>query len=61
MDAQLSPDQAIRLIALASMLKEGDVAFRGYEEEDELEAAALVRDIGEEIALQVNNLIEDME
>jgi hypothetical protein len=39
-------------MALAVALREGDLCFRGHEEEDEQSATDLIRDVGEEIALQ---------
>jgi hypothetical protein len=49
----LSPSQGIQLLALADLLKRGEIAFRADEERDEQHAAALIADVAQEIALQV--------
>jgi len=48
----LSPDQAVRFLALADAVKNGDLTIRGHEEEDEQAALSLIADIGQELALQ---------
>jgi hypothetical protein len=50
---EISPSQGFQIMALAEMLKNGDVSFRGDEQEDEQSAAALIADVAQEIALQV--------
>lgn len=52
-DVVLSPSQGVRLMALCAMLNDGDLSFRGHEAEDEDAAAGVLRDIGQEIALQL--------
>lgn len=52
-DVLLSPSQATRLMAVCVMLKDGDLAFRGDESEEEDQATSVLKDIGEEIALQL--------
>jgi len=49
----LSPSQAHQLMALAVLIREGDLAFRGYEQEDEENATSLIADVAQELALQV--------
>lgn len=49
----ISPSQGVQFLGLALMLKEGDLSFRGHEQEDEESAANLIADIAQEIALQV--------
>jgi hypothetical protein len=51
-DYNLSPDQAVRLLALANAIRSGDLTVRGHEEGDEKAAIALLADVGEELALQ---------
>lgn len=52
-EIKLSPSQGIKLLSLCAMLKDGDISFRGHEQEDEDNATAAMRDIGQEIALQI--------
>jgi hypothetical protein len=56
---EISPSQAIQFMALAQLLRQGDLAIRG-EEDEEVEAAyALIADVAQEIALQVPQHIEE--
>jgi len=50
---ELSPSQAVQLMSLAQLLRDGDLAIRGDEDEDVTAAYALIADVAEEIALQV--------
>jgi hypothetical protein len=50
-DYRISPSQGVQLLALADMLKRGDLSLRG-EPDDEQAAASLVADVAQEIALQ---------
>lgn len=52
----LSPDQGLKLLCLASLLKDGDISFRGHEQDDCDNATDIIADIGQEIALQVGAL-----
>lgn len=52
-DILLSPSQAAQLMALCMMVRDGDLSFRGHEIEDEQSATSLLKDVGEEIALQL--------
>lgn len=54
-NVRISPDQAIKLMALAQMIKDGDIDFRGHEIQNEAAARAAIADIAQEIALQVHN------
>lgn len=54
-NVRISPEQAIRLMALADMVKAGDIDFRAHESEDEESARDLIADIAQEIALQVHH------
>jgi len=45
--------QATQIICLATMIKAGEIDFRGYEESDCQAARAAVQDIAEECALQI--------
>ena len=50
---ELSPSQGVQLMSLAQLLREGDLAIRGEEDEDVEAAYALIADVAQEIALQV--------
>lgn len=49
----LTAGQATRIMCLATMLKEKDLDFRGYEEGDCQAAREAIQDIAEECALQM--------
>lgn len=51
-------EQAIKLMGLHVMLRDKDLSFRGYEQEDEEAAAALIEDVAQECALQMGALGE---
>jgi hypothetical protein len=46
-------------MSLAQLLREGDLAIRGDEDEDVEAAYALIADVAQEIALQVPQHIEE--
>jgi hypothetical protein len=48
----LSPSQGVRLMALAEMLRAGDLQFRGDEPDEAESAADVIADVAQEIALQ---------
>ena len=48
---EISPDQAIKLLAIAAMLRGDDLTFHGYHAET---AHQSLVDIAQEIALQVH-------
>lgn len=50
---EISPSQAVQLMALAQLLQEGYLTIHGYEDEDIGAAYALIADVAQEIALQV--------
>ena len=50
---EISPSQAVRLMALSEMLRDEDLAIRGDEDEDIEAAYTLLADVAQEIALQV--------
>jgi hypothetical protein len=49
----LSPSQGVALMCLSEMLKEGDLAIRGDDDEAVDSAVELLADVAQEIALQV--------
>lgn len=49
--AKLSPSQSVQLLALGVMLRDGELSFKG---DDENRAADLLIDVSQEIALQLN-------
>jgi hypothetical protein len=55
-DILLNRTQAIQLMALCAMLRDGDLSFRGHGPEDEEAASDVLCDIGEEVALQLGGL-----
>ena len=55
-DVRISPDQAIKLMAIAEMLQEGGIDIRGYEEVDVNNARLAIADVAQEIALQVHHV-----
>lgn len=50
---ELSPSQAVQLMSLAQLLREGDLTIRGEQDEDVDAAYALITDVAQEIALQI--------
>jgi hypothetical protein len=56
---EISPSQAVQLMSLAQLLREGDLAIRGDEDEDVEAAYALIADVAQEIALQVPQHIKE--
>jgi hypothetical protein len=56
---EISPSQAVQLMSLAQLLREGDLVIRGDEDEDVEAAYALIADVAQEIALQVPQHIKE--
>ena len=46
-------DEAVKLMAISVMLKDGELCLRGDEQETEALATDAITDLGEEIALQL--------
>ena len=55
-DFRLSPDQAVQIMAVSVMLRDGELHLTGDESEKAEEA---IIDAGQEIALQIGNLESD--
>jgi hypothetical protein len=53
---QIMRDQAVKLMSLAMMIREGEIDFRGHEEADCVAARELLADVAEECALQMGGL-----
>ena len=51
---EISPDQALRIMAIAEMLRDGDLELRGEDVGDVETARAALIDVSQEIALQVH-------
>jgi len=52
----LSDDQALKLVAICAMLKDGDLSLRADDDADAQAARETLIDIGEECALQIGGL-----
>lgn len=52
-DFRISPAQALQVMAVSVMLKDGELQLSGDESE---KAEAALIDVGQEIALQIGNL-----
>jgi len=53
---EIMRDHAIKLMSLAMMIREGDIDFRGHEDEDCVLARALVAELAEECALHFGGM-----
>lgn len=51
----LSPDQAIQIMAVSVLLKDGDLTLRGKDQDLIEKALSVIECVGEELALQFGN------